>query len=209
MPSSWLGLVILLGLGAVALAILSEVTRKSGKKWRDVKGEDVWSERNAGPRAVNMDGPLPYRKREWILDSGSEASFYGVLEKACAEALGRPIRVMVQVPVSRLIEVEKGLPRGESQVWRNKIDRKSVDYVVCEAGSLRPLFAVELDGSSHDRADRKERDSFVERALEGAGVGLMRVDRRGKVGVEEVIAMLKGFENSPPALKGQGGAIHA
>jgi hypothetical protein len=130
---------------------------------------------------------LPYRKREWILDHGSEKDFYAVLEKACTQEMG-PCRVMVQVQLSRLIEVEAGHP--EWQKWRNKIDRKSVDYVVCDAGTLRPRFAVELDGTSHDSSRRKERDSFVERALEAAGVKLVRV-RRGKVSEEGITAMVR------------------
>lgn len=129
--------------------------------------------------------PLPYVKREWLLDHASEKDFYAVLEKACGEVMG-PCRVMVQVQLSRLIEVRAG--SGEWQKWRNKIDRKSVDYVVCDAGTLRPRFAVELDGTSHDSARRKERDSFVERALEAAGVKLVRV--RTGVSVDEVAELV-------------------
>jgi hypothetical protein len=144
------GLAVLVALCAIASAVLKR------------------GEREESGAEVGETEKLPYRKREWLLDHTSEKDFYAVLEKACQQVMGS-CRVMVQVQLSRLIEVEAGLAFGESQKWRNKIDRKSVDYVVCDAGTLRPRFAVELDGTSHDSPKRKERDSFVERALEGAG----------------------------------------
>lgn len=148
----------------------------------------------SGGRKVVTELPVEgdeskYQKRQWLLDHGSEARFFGVLEAALA---GGKWRVMVQVPLSKLIEPRAGLDRATAQRCRNRIDRKTVDYVVCEAGTLRPVFAVELDGSSHDATKRKERDGFVERALEGAGVKLVRFDRRGREwSVEEVRSLLR------------------
>lgn len=164
MTFSWplvLGLVVVIGLVAAAAFALKEKGAAPG----------------AAAEPVREGDELQYQKREWLLDHGSEARFFGVLEAALA---GGKWRVMVQVPLGRLIEPWAGLDRSTAQRCRNRIDRKIVDYVVCEAGTLRPVFAVELDGSSHDGAKRKERDGFVEKALEGAGVKLVRFDRRGK-----------------------------
>ncbi len=165
-----IGLAVFFGLAIGGLAIAVKILEKR-------KGESPELPEPA------EGGALPYRKREWLLDHPSEKDFYAVLEKACAQVMG-PCRVMVQVQLSRLIEVPPGTEKP--QVWRNKIDRKSVDYVVCDAGTLRPRFAVELDGSSHDSAKRLERDRFVERALEAAGVKLVRVERRRNDSLEMV-----------------------
>lgn len=155
-----LGLLVVFGLLAAGAFALKQKGASPGAAAEPIREGD---ERN-------------FQKREWLLDHGSEARFYGVLEAA----LGEKWRVMVQVPLSKLVEPREGLDGRTKQVLRNKIDRKTVDYVVCEAGTLRPRFAVELDGTSHDAARRKERDGFVERVLEGAGVRLVRFDRRGK-----------------------------
>lgn len=148
-----------------------------------------------GPRVAEEEAPageegVRYRKRKWILDSGSEAKFYRVLEEAVAEVFGAgKCRVMVQVPLCQLVEVEKVPGRSFSRRAHNQIDKKRVDYVVCEVGSLRPLVAAELDGASHDGAARRERDGFVDQVLAQAGVTLVRFDRRGKEwGIEEVVA---------------------
>jgi len=155
-----LGLLVVFGLIAAAAFALKEKGAVPGAAAEPIREGD---ERN-------------YQKREWLLDHGSEARFYGVLEAA----LGEKWRVMVQVPLSKLVEPREGLDGRTKQSLRNKIDRKTVDYVVCEAVTLRPRFAVELDGTSHDAAKRKERDGFVEGVLEGAGVKLVRFDRRGR-----------------------------
>jgi Protein of unknown function (DUF2726) len=55
----------------------------------------------------------------------------------------------------------------------NKISRKHVDFVILEKNSSRILGVVELDDRSHLRDDRKERDQFVDEALEGAGIPIL------------------------------------
>lgn len=59
--------------------------------------------------------------------------------------------------VCSLIEPQKGLDSGAWLRLRNRIDRKTADYVICNAATMRPLAAVELDGSSHDREKTRER----------------------------------------------------
>jgi hypothetical protein len=58
---------------------------------------------------------------------------------------------------------------------RNRIDRKHVDFVICEARTMQPLLAIELDDASHERADRIARDAFVDRVFEVAGLPLLHV----------------------------------
>ena len=64
------------------------------------------------------------------------------------------------------------------QNWKgafNHINRKSVDYVICDKTNLKPLLVIELDDSSHKAEDRIERDTEVERILSEAGVPLLRI----------------------------------
>jgi very-short-patch-repair endonuclease len=62
-----------------------------------------------------------------------------------------------------------------NQAARNRIDRKHVDFVICDAATMRPLLAIELDDASHERADRIARDAFVDRVFETAGLPLQHV----------------------------------
>jgi hypothetical protein len=70
--------------------------------------------------------------------------------------------------------VKSSDPR-EYRVYTNKIDRKHVDFVLCNPETLRPLAGIELDDKSHERADRRQRDSFVEGVFEAAGLAFARL----------------------------------
>lgn len=63
--------------------------------------------------------------------------------------------------------------------WRRghgpRISAKHLDFVIIERSTSRILLAIELDDRSHDRPDRRDRDDFVNRALDAAGVPLLRV----------------------------------
>lgn len=72
-------------------------------------------------------------------------------------------------PKVRLADIVK--PRNDPQYMSRfgKIKSKHVDFVIYD-GEMRHLKAViELDDSSHDRKDRKERDEFVDFILNDCG----------------------------------------
>lgn len=131
-------------------------------------------------------GRYPYVRREPFL-SNAERQFLPALDAAVKQISEGKGRVYVQVQLSRLICVETGA--HEWQRWHNRIDRKSVDFVVTDS-RLVPRIAVELDDRSHERADRRERDGFVERALKDAGVQLVRVKVRREYDVGELVGLL-------------------
>jgi hypothetical protein len=41
---------------------------------------------------------------------------------------------------------------GKNRSWMNRIDRKHVDFLICDPGSMAPALAVELDDGSHATA---------------------------------------------------------
>ena len=66
--------------------------------------------------------------------------------------------------------------RIKGQSWNgalNKIDRKSIDFLIC-TNDMSPLIAVELDDSTHNQPRRKERDNFVNSIISDAGISLLR-----------------------------------
>ena len=78
--------------------------------------------------------------------------------------------VLAQVQVSRVLGVKKGFKSNE---WNNRINRLSYDFVVCGKDAT-VLAAIELDDSSHERADRKSTDAKKEQATTAAGIRLIR-----------------------------------
>jgi len=72
----------------------------------------------------------------------------------------------------------------------NRIDRKHVDFLLVEPSTLKPLLGIELDDRSHQRADRQERDDFVERVFAAARLPLVRLPVRRAYPVVELRALL-------------------
>lgn len=110
---------------------------------------------------------LPYRLRDDFL-SPAEYSFYRVLVSAIGDRT-------VVCPKVNLADVFFVARPQDNQRYRNKIDRKHVDFLLCEPTTMRPLCGVELDDSSHARRDRQERDVFVDEVFRVAGLPLLRV----------------------------------
>jgi len=110
-----------------------------------------------------------YRLRDDLF-SPAEASFYHVLLQACA---GWAV-VLGKVNLGDLLYAPREAGEAQWAMW-NRINRKHLDYVLCDRQTLRPLVAVELDDASHRLARRAERDAFVDQAMAQAGLGLVRV----------------------------------
>ena len=85
---------------------------------------------------------LPYRKRDDFL-SAAERSFLGVLQVAIGT---RAVLMANARRRSALCAARQGWLS-----WQNKIDRKHVDFVLCDPNTFQPLVAIELDDASHDR----------------------------------------------------------
>ncbi|GAB6140874.1 hypothetical protein JCM14076_16030 [Methylosoma difficile] len=78
--------------------------------------------------------------------------------------------VLAQVQMSRFLGVKKGNDFGK---WFNRINRMSVDYLVCRK-DFSIVAVIELDDKSHETVKRKEADSRKNKAIEAAGLKLIR-----------------------------------
>src|SRR3989338_1984469 len=115
----------------------------------------------------------------------AEHEFYDAL----VEAVGAEYRIFAQVHLPTLVD---HTVRGQD--WRAAlahINRKSVDFVLCDKAYLSPKLAIELDDKSHERSDRQERDREVERILREAGVPLLRLENHGAFNVEDFSQKIK------------------
>ncbi|MFA7000309.1 MAG: DUF2726 domain-containing protein [Candidatus Paceibacterota bacterium] len=116
---------------------------------------------------------------------------------ALVEAVGAEYRIFAQVHLPTLVD---HTVRGQD--WRAAlahINRKSVDFVLCDKSYLSPKLAIELDDKSHERSDRQERDHEVERILHEAGVPLLRIENHGNFNPSELSQRIKETLSPKPA----------
>lgn len=127
---------------------------------------------------------FPYHLRDDFL-SAAELSYFKVLQSV----VGDRALLFTKVGLRDLFWV-KSDDRSQFRVYTNKIDRKHVDFLLCDPATLRPLVGIELDDKSHQRKDRQERDAFVDEVFKAAGLPLLHVSVRRGYPVEAVAAQV-------------------
>jgi hypothetical protein len=130
---------------------------------------------------------FPYHLRDNFL-SPAELNFF----EALRTAVGNRAALCSKVSLGDLFYVKKDDP-SRYRIYTNKIDRKHVDFLVCDAATLRPLFGIELDDKSHQRADRRARDEFVDQVFAAAGLPLLHIPARRTYVVEELVLQLSPY----------------
>jgi len=124
--------------------------------------------RTGTPTAETGSGPLPYLKKDYLLTK-AERAFYDVL----LIALERRYSVFAKVRMLDLFYLPKGTKNRMG--WNGRIIQKHVDFVICDPKTLGPVACIELDDASHEAEERQERDAFVDKVFEAAGLKLLHV----------------------------------
>ncbi|MFA5913191.1 MAG: DUF2726 domain-containing protein [Burkholderiales bacterium] len=109
------------------------------------------------------DTPWPFYAKKPLTQP--EQILYHRLVAAMPECI-----VLSQVQLSRVLGVKKGFNFNE---WNNRINRMSLDFLVCLKDSTI-VAAVELDDKTHEKTSRVKADDKKEKALSAAGVALIR-----------------------------------
>ncbi|MDF1805788.1 DUF2726 domain-containing protein [Hyphomonas sp.] len=119
-------------------------------------------------------GSVPYEGGKALLTPPEKVFFSHLVSR-----VGRNGHVCPKVRIADILEVGRGfMSAGEHRTAFARIAQKHVDFAVMDhEGQVR--FVVEVDDSSHDRADRRERDVFVNEAFANSGVAMVRVKPRG------------------------------
>ena len=113
-----------------------------------------------------------YQKKEFFM-TRAEHEFYNIL----INIVGHEYYIFPQAHLSTIVD-----NKIVGQNWKaafSHINGKSVDFVLCDKAYIAPRLAIELDDRSHEKEDRKERDTEVERILEEAGLPLLRFENHG------------------------------
>jgi hypothetical protein len=129
----------------------------------------------------------PYFIRDDFL-SKAEQSFYLVLKSVVADKT----ILCTKVSLGDLFYV-KSSDSSKFRTYTNKIDRKHVDFLLCDPNTVRPIVGIELDDKSHQRNDRQARDEFVEGVFEAAHLPLVRVPVKQAYSTAELSALLASY----------------
>lgn len=141
----------------IALGILSSLVSRNGRNVSGPTADEV-------PPVIETP-QLPVEKyrysRKENLITSAEKELFLLLN----EVYGRQYYIFPQVHLSTLLN-----HTIYGQNWKGAlahIDRKSVDFVVCDKNTFKPLLAIELDDNTHSQSDRWERDCTVEQIFRG------------------------------------------
>lgn len=106
--------------------------------------------------------------------TSNERSFY----KNLNEAVDDDFLISFKVRLADLIE--PGVSRGSNNWYSqfNKVKSKHVDFVLLDKISLETILVIELDDRSHNTFRVKQRDKFVNGALESANINVLRYKSR-------------------------------
>ena len=93
--------------------------------------------------------------------------------------------ICCKVRLADLLNVTSSDPAERQKLFR-RIAAKHVDFVLADPSDLEPFAVIELDDSSHDRSDRRERDLFVDRLFATVRFPIIRVKAAGRYNVREL-----------------------
>ncbi|HEX8911874.1 MAG TPA: DUF2726 domain-containing protein [Humisphaera sp.] len=135
-------------------------------------GVAAWWSRSLFPQR------LPYFPKEYLLSKGEQA-FYRVLMHAVPGGMGISMK-------ARLSDVIGCTAAGWRAGFGAKISQKHVDFVIVDPVTTAILLVIELDDRTHELADRRARDVFVDDALAAAGVPILRVPAARDYNLEDL-----------------------
>lgn len=116
-----------------------------------------------------------------------EHEFFDILQKH----FGNQYYIFPQVHLSTIFNHK--IMGQNWQSARNHIDRKSIDFLICNKNFINPLLGIELDDKTHQKQDRQTRDLQVENIFNNAGLPLIRFQNHGRFDEEEIVKKLNNF----------------
>ena len=127
-----------------------------------------------------------YQKNNFLYTNTTEFEFY----KTLIQVVGNHFAVQSQVGMGSLFIVKTN-NQSTYRSLRNKIESKRIDFLLCDPQTMAPVLAIELDGSSHQRVDRVERDIFVNQLFATTRFPLLRYPARNKYDPADMAQRIK------------------
>jgi very-short-patch-repair endonuclease len=158
------GFLVVLGIGAFVMAQMGLISGGD-----EESGDEVGKEKKM----------YSYRHKQFFMTRAENGFYQGLVR-----AVGDRYAIFAQVHLPDI--VDEKVPGQDWRAARTRINRKSIDFVLCDKEYLNPKLAIELDDASHEREERQARDAFVEEVLCMAELPLLRVHYSENIDVEEL-----------------------
>lgn len=129
-----------------------------------------------------------FTSKNFIMSS-AELEFYHCIKKELTEKH----TIFTKVRMEDIIQVKTELQNEFS--LRNKIKSRHIDFVICDAKTGEIQRAIELNDSSHKRQDRIERDLFVKKAFESAGIKLLTMKCKSRYTREDIESLFNSISS--------------
>lgn len=153
----------------LALKVLEALIFRRKKRKSLVSPQPDWFSR----LFPSADNSYPFRKKQYLMTQ-TERKFFGILQ----EVIKDKYFIMPQVALSRIIEPQNGQAKYGPNSWYsdfNRINKKTVDFVVFDKVYLSPLLVIELDDYTHNYFSRQQRDDFLDGALKAADLNILHI----------------------------------
>jgi Protein of unknown function (DUF2726) len=113
--------------------------------------------------------PVVYIEAVDSLLTPTEQKFYEALDRA----INGRYAILAKVRVADILQVSSQSNSARHRLFMS-IACKHVDFVLVDVEDLHPVIAIELDDSSHQRADRIKRDELLNNLFSKAEFPLLR-----------------------------------
>ena len=140
----------------------------------------IWLARS---RAKKANNELPYEKAP-LLNEG-EKNFYRALKIATKDDF-------LIFPKVRLIDILNVKTNGKAALtYKNKVNQKHIDFLLCDPESLEVKIAVELDGRGHNEMRQRNKDGLKNDVLKKIGLPLLRIQAKKSYAPSELQTEIK------------------
>lgn len=135
------------------------------------------------PSIADENGSLPYQLTDSFL-SPAESSYYKIL----SSYLGTKAAICPKVRLQDLLVVND---KQRNSSYARTIQQEHVDFLICDAESMKPVLAIKLVDATQWRPEHRERDRFINAVFKEVDFPLLRVPVKPKYTQHEVADQLK------------------
>lgn len=127
--------------------------------------------KNTNEKYNNTEKWKNYYEPKRYITTLNELNFYTTLIEIAKEL---NLILFAQVSLYSIIVTKENLNFKTRQTYMNKINRKSIDFVLVNKENCRIKLCIELDDQTHYRKKRKERDNFINELFKELKIPLLR-----------------------------------
>ena len=134
---------------------------------------------------VLLGSDIPPYEQQGPLLGEVPLQFYRVLR----EAIQDDWSLLRAVPLGEVFKVRHGV--SKPHLWQKKLGSHKIDFLLCDADTMRARLAIALDPPTEDEQEEGERDVFLDEACGSADLCLLRVTIRPSYNKDSLRASIK------------------